>query len=275
MKKTALAAIMLGVLSLSAATGKHEMELSLFDLARNYYSGMETLYRKAEQDTVTVEDIDAVLEPLRKKAESVSGAVIGDLKQGDQNSFNALVELYNSHIGQAPELREPFNLAVENIVEYRQAAEGPGRTYFPGYGYSEDGPYGYKYRKTRELSREIVAVFWKKIDQTIEEGKTKRLTLDVKLAASFDPTALLTAVGVPFEIKVDGEMKMVCEYEVTTKKNTTTACNRKFQTVKVWFQLQRAKKVWPFWGSWKDCGQTYDMIEEESNLPVTDQATVS
>ncbi|MDD2717858.1 MAG: hypothetical protein PHW04_18375 [Candidatus Wallbacteria bacterium] len=245
------------------------LEISLFTLARDYYAGMEKIYQKADQESVTVKDVDSVIEPVRAEAALISGAVIEKMKNSDRSDYNDLVKLYNLHVNAAPELREPFNLVVDEIVEYQKSQE-LSREYFPGYGYSEDGVFGYKYRKTIELSREMQSVYWKKIEKTIEEGKRIKLVLEVEQAVVFDPSALLKAVGIPFEIKLDSKTKMVCEYEVTFKKTTKTTCNQKFQKVKVWFQLQRAKKVGPVSGTWSDCGKTYDMKEEESSLPVTE-----
>ncbi|MDD2717865.1 MAG: hypothetical protein PHW04_18410 [Candidatus Wallbacteria bacterium] len=248
------------------------LESLLFKLARNYYAGMEKIYQKVECNRLSAEDMDLILEPVKSEAALISDRVIEKMKKSDNSEYNELVKLYNKHVKAAPELREPFNLVADDVVEYQKSLGLMRQEYFPGYGYAEDGPYGYKYRKTNELSLEVISVYWKKVDETIENGKTKKLVLEVELAANFDPGAVLKAVGIPFEIKVEGKTKMVCEYEVTAKKTTTTSCNKKMQTVKIWFQLQRAKKVWPFWGKWKDCGKTYDMVEEESSLPVAEIA---
>ncbi|MDD5089920.1 MAG: hypothetical protein PHQ23_03290 [Candidatus Wallbacteria bacterium] len=266
-----LPAVCLLLITTGASAGIRDVEYSLFTLAREYYTGMETLYRKAEHDSISVEDIDTVIRPVKDQAAKISHSVIRKMKSSDLTEYKELVRLYNLHVQSAPELRDPFNLVVDDIVEYQKSRSLNSREYFPGYGCSEDGPFGYRYRRTRQLSSKVLSVYWKKISETIEKGTTRRMTLDSSMVAKLAGQAVLEAIGKPFEINVDGETKPVCEYNVTFQKNVAMESSQKFQKVKVWFRLQRARKfLWIFWGNWNDCGRTYDISEEESDNPVTE-----
>lgn len=243
-----------------------DLEPRIFGFVDVYYNTMEPLYHKIESgEELSIEEVNAAIDNLNSKSGELSGQIIGEMENGDDSSFQEMVRVYNHHVyeKEAFDLREPFNYIAEDLVEYGQS-KGPGfreQEYFPGYGYTEDGPFGYKYRRTRELKKELYSEYWKDMNEEFQEGEKKTLTMEMELAESLG--ASLEPIGVPIEAEINGKMKMVQTYEMTFHSNVKATFVEKYHKIKVWFELQRRKKhFWIMFGSWEKAGETYQIIEE-------------
>ncbi|MDD2715265.1 MAG: hypothetical protein PHW04_05160 [Candidatus Wallbacteria bacterium] len=256
-----LMVLMLVVLSVPAFAS--DMDLRVFNMVHQYWNAVDAVYNGQ------ADKADTALNAVEAEATVIAEEIIAGMEAKDFTLYKEFVAIYNQpEIHKAPEMREPLNLIAGKIYEYQIARDYTPDTYFPGFGYAEPG---FVYRKGEELSREVLSVYWKKIDRILEKGKKFSLQLEVGAAASFGGSADVVQTGTPISMNVDGHIKEVVQCEITVKETIHTICTIKFQKVKVFFNLYKAEKSW--WGGhgdWSICGKTYEMQDEESGLQVVE-----
>jgi len=210
---------------------------------------------------------------VKKIADSIANDITNALKNNDDSLFNEYVTIYNQL--KSPELLEVLNLVADQIKEYKGIVyrDLTPDTNFPGYGYAEPG---YVYRRGEELKREVLSVYWKRLQKVYEKNTSFRVQLELNAALQLAASgAVVQKIGKPINININGNIKTVVECQVTVKNATTVNETVKYQRTKVWFRLYRAEKS--FWNSiglgsyeWQAVGKTYQIFDEESGLPVVE-----
>ncbi|HNY10947.1 MAG TPA: hypothetical protein PKK26_05085 [Candidatus Wallbacteria bacterium] len=217
------------------------------------------------------------LKALNEKACDLSGLIIKDIEDKKLSSLRYFSKLYKTkspveklslEMIARPIIEKVRQIILENQNTPRSEISGEFTTveefkaeYFPGYD-SELNP-NYYYRKGREISSEVLDVYWKEIKNTHEaqEEVSSEVTLEYleQLYNNDDVSDIEETSGV-FEKIIDGIPTKCINVTFLAKVQITTISKRKYASTKVWFELL-VNKTSILVNKWEVCGKTYEMHE--------------
>ncbi|MDD2715266.1 MAG: hypothetical protein PHW04_05165 [Candidatus Wallbacteria bacterium] len=263
MKKIAVLGLFLALLFAVNAATTSDMERRVFSMVNDYWKAVDLISKNPELNLTAMDKVKA-------EADLIANEIITALEKDDALPYYNFVKLYNrSDIRKAPEFTAPLNLIADQVIEYKKARDLTPDSYFPGYGYADPN---FVYRRGEEASTEVLSVYWKRIERTLEAGKKFSMQIEVGASAQFGGSADVKEIGPRETVNIGGSIKEVVMCEITVKDTIKTLCTIKYQNVKTFFKLYKAEKTW--WGmshgDWIECGKTYQIFDEESGLPVVE-----
>ncbi|MDD5091200.1 MAG: hypothetical protein PHQ23_09805 [Candidatus Wallbacteria bacterium] len=236
------------------------------ELAQKFW----TVHNQLWSGEISEDEYNHQIEAVYAEARALVKEIVDAYNAGDKTMMADFSRFYGSpDIQKHPDLKNAINqLMVDELVEFLKNKDLTSDTYFPGYGYAD---VGFVYKKVEEVKQEVLNTFWRKIEKEHQKNEKYRTYLEVgvNMGAGFEVKFLTS----PFQMKIDGVFKYVREVEITVMENIKTVETVKFQNMKVWFNLYRAKAGFfgGASGSWELVGQTYELREEPTGLPVTEK----